>query len=285
MAMAYVPAKYFTAGRRRAIRLIVIHCTVGPEMGNSAENVARYFATIDRRASAHRTVDNNSIVMSVLDFNTAYGAGGANADGLHLELCGMPQQTEAQWLDAYGQAMLPLAASQVWEWADAYEIPLRWLSVAEVKDGKTKGLTTHAEVEKAFPSTGHWDPGGGFPRDAFLRMIIGHDNSPPPIEEETVIPTGPATDVDARGREWTFITGADGVLWRQIGAAGNWVQLPGGHIKSTPSITRLANGSWLVTGTGLDDAVWGTYVTESTRKTTWHKRGGLVETDPEDPDD
>lgn len=286
MAVLFIPAKYYRSGRTRPIRLIVIHCTVGPEMGTSAEAVARYFSTIDRKASAHRTADSNSIVMSVSDFNTAYAAAGANADGLHIELCGMPQQSATEWLDAFGQSMLPLAAGQVAEWADLYDIPLRWLTVDQVRDGKTKGLCTHHDVSQAFPdvSTGHWDPGPNFPRDTFLRMAAGVPDSPPPIEEEAMIPTGPCIRLDARGREWTFIVGADGYLWRQINANGTWVQITGGMFKSSPSVERLSNGGWLVAGTGLDDAVWSVVVTESTRKGTFVRRGGLVETDPERPD-
>lgn len=171
--MEKIPAKWFHEGRRGvAPRLIVLHCTVSPEMGTGAEAVARYFARGERRASAHRTADNNSTVISVDDEDTAFAAAGANQDGLHLELVGQPIQSAVEWLDPYSQAELFQAGLTVREWSRDFGIPLRWLSVAEVADKRTKGLCTHHDVSRAFPdvSTGHWDPGPNFPKDEALRI-------------------------------------------------------------------------------------------------------------------
>lgn len=171
--MEMIPAKWFHEGRRGVQpRLIVIHCTVSREMGTGAEAVANYFAAGTRRASAHRTCDNNSTVISVKDEDTAFAAAGANQDGLHLELVGMPDQSTVEWLDPYSQAELFQAGLTVREWARDYGIPLRWLTVAEVADKNTKGLCTHHDVSRAFPSvsTGHWDPGPNFPKDEALRI-------------------------------------------------------------------------------------------------------------------
>lgn len=167
-----VPAKWFRAGRVKPIRLIVIHCTVSREMGTGAEAVANYFARGDRRASTHRVSDNNSTVICVRDEDTAFGAAGANADGLHLELVGMPDQSLAQWLDPYSDAELREAGSTIREWSARWGIPLRWLSVAEVADGRTRGICTHHDISRAFPevSTGHWDPGPNFPKAEALRL-------------------------------------------------------------------------------------------------------------------
>lgn len=150
----FVPARWFYAGRQKSIRLIVVHCTVSPEMGSGAEDVARYFANITdprKKASAHRVADNDSVVECVRDADTAFGAAGANADGLHLELVGQPTQTRDEWLDQYSTHELALGRAVVDEWSQTYDIPKRWLTVAEVADGVTKGVTTHADVSKAFP--------------------------------------------------------------------------------------------------------------------------------------
>lgn len=170
--MKYVPAKWFHVGRLKAIRLIVIHVTVSPEMGTGAEAVADYFAAGTRKASAHRTGDNNSVVMSVKDEDTAFAAAGANSDGLHLELVGQPTQTVEQWRDAYSTAELHQVAPTIREWSSEFHVPLRWLTVAQVADGKSMGLCTHHDVSRAFPavSTGHWDPGPDFPKTDALRI-------------------------------------------------------------------------------------------------------------------
>lgn len=179
--MAFVQAKWFHTGRLKPIRLICVHCTVSPEMGTGAEAVAAYFARGDRRASAHRVVDNNSMVQCVRDEDTAFGAAGANSDGLHLELVGQPTQTKAQWLDAYSTAELKQAGPTIREWSTEFHVPLRWLTVAQVADGKTMGLCTHHDVSRAFPavSTGHWDPGPDFPKADALRIWTPQPTTPP----------------------------------------------------------------------------------------------------------
>lgn len=183
--MQTIPAKWFHAGRLKPIRVIVAHCTVSAEMGTGAEAVAAFFAKGDRRASAHRVADNNSTVQCVKDEDTAFGAAGANSDGLHLELVGQPTQTSQQWLDTYSRSELMQAGLTVREWARDFSIPLRWLTVAQVADGKTKGLCTHWDVTRAFPavSTGHWDPGDGFPKDEALRIWTPQPEDPPHQQE------------------------------------------------------------------------------------------------------
>ena len=183
--MLTIPARWFHPGRRKPIRLLVLHCTVSGESGTGAEAVARYFARGEREASAHRVVDNDSTVLCVNDEDTAFAAAGANSDGIHLELVGMPDQSEAQWLDAFSKAMLFQAGLTIREWSAAYGIPLRWLTVNEVRDGKTKGLCTHADVSLAFPevSTGHYDPGPHFPKAKAL-LIWTPQPEPVPVPQE-----------------------------------------------------------------------------------------------------
>ena len=183
-----VPAKWFHAGRLKPIRLVVLHCTVSPDSRTGAEAVANYFARGERRASAHRVCDSDSTVICVKDEDTAFGAAGANSDGLHLELIGLPDQTTAQWLDSFSDAMLREAGSTIREWCAKYAIPMRWLTIAEVADGRTKGLCTHHDVSRAFPavSTGHWDPGPNFPKQEALRLW-GAGTQPP--EDDDMKPT------------------------------------------------------------------------------------------------
>lgn len=187
--MLTIPARWYHPGRTKPIRLIVAHCTVSGESGTGAEAVARYFARGERRASAHRVVDNNSTVQCVKDEDTAFAAAGANSDGIHLELVGMPDQSEAQWLDAFSRAMLMEAGLTVREWSREYGIPLRWLTVAQVRDGRTKGLCTHADVSLAFPdvSTGHYDPGPHFPKQKALDIWTPQPEPAPQQEDDVQI--------------------------------------------------------------------------------------------------
>lgn len=201
--METIPAKWFHEGRRGVVpRLIVIHCTVSREMGTGAEAVANYFAAGTRRASAHRTADNNSTVISVKDEDTAFAAAGANQDGLHLELVGMPDQSTVEWLDPYSQAELFQAGLTVREWARDYDIPLRWLTVAQVADKRTKGLCTHHDVSRAFPavSTGHWDPGPNFPKDEALRIWTPDTEDDMPLTDADILKVAAACTKAQQGQ-------------------------------------------------------------------------------------
>ena len=171
---AFKQANKYHPGRADYIDLIVIHCTAGPESsaGTGAENVQSMFSHNTRDASAHVTVDQNSKARSVHDWDTAWAAKYFNANGLHLELVGMPSQTEAQWLDAISKPTLLQGADVVSYWARRYDIPTqRFLTTDELRSTRPRGLTTHADCEKAKPSSGHTDPGPHFPRAVFLDMV------------------------------------------------------------------------------------------------------------------
>lgn len=187
--MTFIQAAHFYAGRRKPIRLLVLHDMEAPEKATTAEDVARYFARADsRKASAHYTIDSDSIVQCVRDGDTAWAAEGANADGLHFELAGYARQTPAEWVDAYGKQMLKQAAYLVAAKAIAYGIPIRRLTPQQVRDGEP-GICGHGDVTAAFPpGTGHTDPGQGFPWTWFLDLVraaqAAHTPKPPPQEDE-----------------------------------------------------------------------------------------------------
>ena len=231
-------ARWQRPGRKgQSPRLIVVHCTVSREMGTGAEAVASYFETTDRPGSAHVVCDNNSTVRCVEDEDTAYGAAGANLDGLHLELVGMPDQTSQQWQDPYSLAELFEAGLSVRKWSAKFAIPLRWLTVAEVADKTTKGLCTHADVEAAFPSTGHWDPGPNFPKIEALR--IWTPNTPTLPQEDDMpkvyeIDGGPAAHPDG-GSPW-LVTG--NVRW--------WIPNPSYHsaLANVFGVTLISPAAW-----------------------------------------
>jgi hypothetical protein len=166
-------ARHFHEGRRRDIRLIVLHSMESAEKGDTAEDVARYFQTTDREASAHLCVDNNSIIRCVHDDDTAFAAKSANADGLHIEHAGRAAQSRAQWLDAYSKPTLELSAKAAAAWAKAYGIPVRRLNVDQVRAG-LEGFTDHDTISRAYPGTGHTDPGPHFPWDTYLDMVRRH---------------------------------------------------------------------------------------------------------------
>jgi N-acetyl-anhydromuramyl-L-alanine amidase AmpD len=176
-----VRAKFFTdVVERRSVRVIVIHSMEAPEKGDTAENVARFFQKPgklngkDRKVSAHLCIDNNSIVQCVFDNDIAFAAPGANHDGIQIELAGFARQTRKDWLDPFGVLMLENAANATAQYCLKYNIPIKHLSNAELKDGASKGIVGHVQVSKVFKKSTHTDPGKDFPWDFFLERVSHH---------------------------------------------------------------------------------------------------------------
>jgi N-acetyl-anhydromuramyl-L-alanine amidase AmpD len=150
--------------------LIVIHTIEGPKNASAAESTGRMFATSTREASAHYTVDSDSIVQSVDERNTGWHAPGANDRGIGIEHAGYAKQTASEWNDAYNRAMLALSARLAADIADRWNIPTRRLSQAELRAGYP-GFVSHDDVSRAYGKSDHWDPGPNFPWAAYLAQV------------------------------------------------------------------------------------------------------------------
>ena len=158
--------------RAKAIRVIVIHSAEAADSfggDTSAEGVANYFARPSTQASTQLAVDRDSCVRMLPDLVIPWGASGANADGLHVEICGYAKWTRAEWLQR--KTMLGRAAWKVAKWCWLYDVPARWLTDRQLGNGTARGITTHKQVNDVFKRGHHWDPGGGFPRDWFLERV------------------------------------------------------------------------------------------------------------------
>lgn len=174
----FVQAKNYTQvdpSAPRTVAWIVIHTMEAPEKGDTAEQIAKYFATMPdgRIASAHVTIDDDSVVQCVHDRDVAYGAPGANRNGIHLELAGYAKQTLAEWQDTFSTKLLKKAANVAAQYCLKFDIPARRLSQAELLAG-AKGIVGHCDITKCFPRPGgaeHVDPGPYFPWDWFLSWV------------------------------------------------------------------------------------------------------------------
>lgn len=166
-----IRARYYKVGRSvTRIKYVVIHTAETPETDSAAEGVANYFKNIDRVASAHITVDNNSAVRSVADKDTAWAAPPCNSNGLHLELAGRSSQSAANWSDVYSTQLLKNAAVIAAQWCMANNIYIRKLTTAQLKEGKITGIVGHADVTNAFHQSDHTDPGRFFPWKQFIDL-------------------------------------------------------------------------------------------------------------------
>lgn len=170
----FVQAQRFTPATGRPIDLVVLHSTEGSEVAGAARAVATWFAgkagVPAPQASAHYVVDASSIVQCVREEDVAWHAPGANHNGIGVEHVGYAKQKPTDWGDPYSAAELALSAALVATVCKRHGIPVAFVDAAGLLRHE-RGITTHAEVTKAFHGSGHTDPGAGFPMDAYLAMV------------------------------------------------------------------------------------------------------------------
>lgn len=208
--MQVIRSRWYGEGRSVPIRLVVIHDMEAPETSTTAESVARYFANLPatNKASAHICVDSDSAVRCVDDSDRAWHAPGANGDGLGLEIAGYARQTRTEWLDAFSKAALDQAAKVTADWCTKYSIPVKHLSIAELKAGQ-KGIVGHRDVSAAYKETNHTDPGPDFPWDYFLERVNhfkGTNTSGSGSSSPSNIPAFPGTQYFKAGANNKYVT-------------------------------------------------------------------------------
>jgi hypothetical protein len=188
--LSWVEPRSWTNANRTKVQLIVIHTTEGSSHSQSAEDGAAYDARRTDGTSAHYFVDNTSTVQCVRTADQAHTARGeGNRRGIHYELCGRAGYSAAWWADNYAEAMLRRAAKQAARDSKKWDIPVRHLTVAQVRDG-VKGFCSHHDISRAFQQSDHTDPGPNFPWSRFLDMVRAELN--PESEEKPV--TQPESD-------------------------------------------------------------------------------------------
>lgn len=172
LGVAFVRARNFTSGRRKTIRLLVVHTAECGEVANAAENLASWCAGANApRASWHYAVDSTSATQSVREGDTAWHAPGVNSESIGVEHAGRAAQDANGWSDAYSVALLERSARLVANVCKRHAIPIRKLTPAEVLNGE-RGICGHVDVTRAFPSQGsHTDPGPAFPWQRYLDLV------------------------------------------------------------------------------------------------------------------
>lgn len=181
--MPLIRARHFHSGRLSPVDVLVLHTAEGAA---NAVALGHYFATTDRKASAHSGVDDGRRVDYVPFGDTAYAAPGANADGEHLELCGFAQWSARDW-HAHG-GMLEQAAAWLVERCRARGIPPVILGPAELRANK-RGITRHLDVTRAFRRSTHTDPGDNFPLREVVDRTAALLGKPRAAARPKVVPT------------------------------------------------------------------------------------------------
>jgi len=216
----FAQARYYHPGRVAPIRLGVIHVGVTPETVTQAEGMVDFAASVGARvASFHLAADSDSLARGVHDWDTAFGAPGANADGLHLEQAGQVQN-RAGWTDPFSLKMIrEQSARAVRSWHDLHGLPLVHLTLAQVGDRRSKGFCGHYDVTKGLPAAGgtHTDPdgGSGYPWDVLFAAVEQHPAVQRPAK------TNPYNRHDSlvKWTQWALGIPVDGIPGPQTWAA------------------------------------------------------------------
>jgi hypothetical protein len=180
---AFIAARYFNRSRYGSdIRNVVIHTAETGEVKKSARGTANWFNSEMRakdgniyEASAHFCVDADEIIGCVDPTYMAYGAPGANRQGIHIEHAGRASQTPEQWADEYSDRMLRRSAALVSALCRKHGIPIKRIGPDELKAGG-RGICGHDTVSAAFPVRGaHTDPGPAFPWARYIDLVMTAD--------------------------------------------------------------------------------------------------------------
>lgn len=150
--------------RTQPVKWIVLHDTEG----GTAESNARYFSEPGSGGSAHLVIDNNKCFRTLPNNVVPWGAPGANEQGFHIEQVGYASWTAAQWLNNKGT--LDTAAYKTALHLKVFGLPPKFRTAFWLRLG-FRGVTTHAEVTKAFKGGSHTDPGSGWPRKYFMTQV------------------------------------------------------------------------------------------------------------------
>ena len=201
----------FTKGRTQPTTLVVIHTAECGEGDGSAEAVASWGAGPQgpTQAGWHYVVDNDSVVQSVLEENTAWHAGPVNGCSIGVEHAGRAAQTPEQWADPYSAAMLDRSAALVADICRRHKIPVVKLSAGELMAGKRSGICGHVDVTLGLTNgSGHTDPGVHFPWQEYIALVAAKldmleagDTEPPPAVAASAAPDG-YFEVALSGQIW-----------------------------------------------------------------------------------
>lgn len=162
------PAFRRSSGANKPIRRIVIHSTVSPCVPGQARKTGDYFRSSKARGSAHYAVDPAEAVQTEWDSVVCWHAP-PNMGSLGVEMCEMPSQDIKRWRDENHRKLLANTAQLVAELCVLHDVPPWFVGRAQLRLGR-RGITTHAEVSKAFGQSTHWDP-GAWPRFKFMRAV------------------------------------------------------------------------------------------------------------------
>jgi len=166
----YIGPVYHDSGNGNLpITRIVVHCTVGAD-ATGAMGTVKYFKSAEAGGSAHAVADSDEVLVCAYDEVVCWHAP-PNTHSLGIELCcSLTNKGEGHWTQANHIAMMKQAARWVAVKCIKHNVPVRKLTVAQVKAGE-KGICGHWDVTLAFGQSSHTDPEKYFPWTQFMGYV------------------------------------------------------------------------------------------------------------------
>ena len=150
--------------------LLVVHSLEAPaRRGLAWDLAAGWLKTAG--VSPHTITDPGETVETCPENIVGWHCGNGNQYGIGFEVTGYAAWSLEQWTTGDAWAALRLDAKRLAESSTRLKIPLRWLSLNQIRNGE-RGVCTHADITLTYGGTTHTDPGRGFPFDAFMRTAV-----------------------------------------------------------------------------------------------------------------
>ena len=172
VAYPFVESPNKTRASGRAIDVVVMHTMEIAERrrrgGDLRAVVPEPGVARSRRTTASTP---NTVVQCVREKDIAWHARGGNTNSIGVELAGFARQTTRDWEDDYSRAVLARAASARRRRLPPQAHPRALAPRRRPGRRARRGSRAHAEVSRAYRRSDHWDPGPGFPIEAFLDRV------------------------------------------------------------------------------------------------------------------
>lgn len=166
-AIGGTPAHHSGTGNKPVTRVVIHSAVMECKPGQ-----ARVLGDMNRRGSTggswHYAVDPRETYQCSWDSFVCWHAP-PNPHSIGIEMADNPAHGIARWQWRDQRRMLRRTARLTARLCLAYDLPLVFLDVDDVKAGH-KGITTHNNVSKAFGQSDHWDP-GEWPQETFMRLV------------------------------------------------------------------------------------------------------------------
>lgn len=172
-----------------AIRKLVLHVNVGPEIEGGAQSLAAWLR--GQQQGYHEIIDDRSYVQTAQADQQVWAASGMNTTGYHICLIGQADQTAQEWHDAYSNGELGLAALRCAYLCHQFGLAPVLLTDAQIADPNSRGVCDHWGVNRAvvLPAVArgdhsmgpgdHTDVGPNFPWVEFMGQVV-RDYQPAP---------------------------------------------------------------------------------------------------------